>query len=86
MILDQRRIEALWIVCLNGTECRFIDREFYFPDRKLPNARAGMPPGKAVRRAASQSRSIENEPFNRTAPKGWIVEKELRQPFGLAWN
>jgi hypothetical protein len=52
----------------------------------VPNARAGMPPGKAVRKAASQSRSIEDEPFNRTAPKSWIVEEELRQPFGPAWN
>jgi hypothetical protein len=52
----------------------------------VPNARAGMPPGKALRRAAFQSRSIEDEPFNRTAPKGWIVEEELRQPFGPAWN
>jgi len=59
---------------------------FIFQIENVPNARAGMPPGKAVRKAASQSRSIEDEPFNRTAPKSWIVEEELRQPFGPAWN
>jgi len=44
-------------------ECRLLAGSFIFQIGNVPNAQAGMPPGKALRRAASQSRSIEDEPF-----------------------